>query len=165
MRRTFFSLLLCVTISFLLTACRPTLVESARGGIAEGEKAQDFTLKDLKDNSISLSSFFGKKILLLDFSATWCPPCVAIIPTLKDIHANYKDVEVVAVFIRESKQTMEKFVERHGIPYTILLDTDGSVASEYGIRGIPTVIIVDKDGIIRYKGHHISREVIEKIVK
>lgn len=164
-RRFILSILISAALPFLSVACGIPRAGPARKGITEGEKAQDFTLKDLKDNSISLSSFFGRKVLLLNFSTTWCPRCVAIIPALKDIHANYKDVEVVAVYIRENKKTLEKFVERHGIPYTILLDIDGSTASEYGIRGVPTVIVVDKDGIIRYKGHQISEDLIKDIVK
>lgn len=158
------SLAAVITFSIFLAACGSAKVESAKGEGPEREPAMDFTLKDLKGNSFSLSTFFGKRIVLLDFGATWCPYCVDAIPTLKAIHAGYKDVKVVAVDIKESRQVVEQFAEKHKLPYTIVLDTDGAVASIYEVRGIPTVIVVDKKGIIRYKGHHISEEIIKDIV-
>lgn len=157
-------LLLLSAFLILLPACQAAKVESAREGTAEGEKILDFTLKDLKENSFTLSSFFGEKILLLDFSTTWCPHCVTIIPALKNIHAN-EDVKVLAVYIKESRATVESFTTKHQIPYPVLLDTDGSVASKYDIRGVPTVMVVDKTGIIRFRGHHIPEDLIKDIVK
>lgn len=167
MNRCRFTLPLLLSAAFLilLPACQAAKTESAREGTAEGEKILDFTLKDLKDNSFTLSSFFGEKILLLDFSTTWCPHCVTIIPALRNIHTNYEDVKVLAVYIRESKTTLEEFAKKHEIPYTILLDADGSVASKYGIRGVPTVILVDRAGIIRFRGHHVPEDLIKDIVK
>lgn len=166
MKRTILlSLLVLVAFSILLVVGQAQKAESAREGIAEGKKAQDFTLKDLKGNSFTLNSLFGEKILLLDFSTTWCPHCVTIIPALRNIHTNYEDVKVLAVYIRESKTTLEEFAKKHEIPYTILLDADGSVASKYGIRGVPTLILVDRAGIIRFRGHHIPEEIIKDIAK
>jgi peroxiredoxin len=133
----------------------------------EGKKAVDFTLADLSGNNLSLSSFFSKKAILLDFSTTWCPHCVNAIPMLKDIYARYKDkgLEVLGVYVNEPKQTVELFVKDKGITYPILLDENSSAANLYGVTGVPTFIMIDKDGIVRYKGHSLSEDMVKKVIR
>ena len=115
--------------------------------------AADFTLKDLKGNSVTLSSFKGKKALLV-FSATWCPYCVAEIPDLNAFYDKHqdKDVKLINVDIQESIAKVTAFAEKHKIKYTVVLDADGKVAGKYEVYGIPTIILIDEDGIIKYRG-------------
>ena len=164
MRRAILYMTVFTALSVLLVACGMSSATEKAG--VEGE-ALDFTLSDLNGKSISLSDFSGEKTLLLDFTATWCPYCVTIIPTLKDIYNEYKDkgLEVIAIYVNESKANVEKFAQKHQIPYTVLIDEDGSVGNKYEIRGVPTIIMVGKDGMIKDKGHRISRDVIEDVVK
>jgi peroxiredoxin len=138
---------------------------SAIGEVSVGKIASDFTLKDLNDNSVTLSSLFGKKPVLLNFTTTWCPHCVKIIPELNDINNRYKNLEVMAVYIREDKKELEEFAKEHNISYRILLDSDGFVASDYAVTGVPTIVIIDKNGIIKYKGHALSKDIIEEMTK
>lgn len=116
-------------------------------------QAPDFTLKDLKGTDVTLSSFRGKKVLLV-FGATWCPYCVDEVPHLNaffDKHRD-KDVKILNVDIRESVAKVANFVEKHSIKYTVLLDTDGKVAAQYEVLGIPANVLIDESGMIKYKG-------------
>lgn len=157
-------MILCGALSIVPAACG---MSSASEKSAGGYKAPDFTLTDLKGNSVSLSDFTGEKALLLDFTTTWCPHCVTIIPAVKDIYKSYKDkgLEVLAIYINESRANMEKFAGKHGLTYRVLLDEDGSVANMYGVRGVPTIVIVGKDGMIKDRGYRISMDAIEEVVK
>jgi len=119
-----------------------------------GKSAPDFTLTSLKGESVTLSQFRGKKSVLLVFGATWCYYCVTEIPELKDVYSAYNDEELKLLYvdIQESQRKMQAFVNKHSIPYTVLLDMAGSVANAYGIRGIPHQLLIDKNGYILYEG-------------
>ncbi len=122
--------------------------------VAAPKDAADFTLTSLNGESIGLSQFRGKKSVLLVFGATWCPYCVQEVPELKEIYNAYNDgeIKVLYVDVQESRETVASFVEKHSIPYTVLLDADSSVARDYGVRGIPHQVMIAKDGSILYEG-------------
>lgn len=110
--------------------------------------AHDFTLVDLAGKTWRLSDQKGK-VVLLDFTTTWCPWCVKDIPHLKKLSQKYqgnRSFEFVAVYLQESRQKVSSFALKKGLPYRILLDLDGKVAAKYGVRGVPTKVVVDKDG-------------------
>lgn len=163
-RRVILYMTVVTILSVLLAACGMSSATEKTSGVTE---ALDFTLNDLNGKSVSLSDFSGKKALLLDFTTTWCPHCVTIIPTLKDIYNEYKDkgLEVIAIYVNESKANTEKFAQKHQIPYTVLVDEDGSVGNKYEIRGVPTIIVVGKDGMIKERGHRIPMDVIKGVVE
>ncbi|MFH1645816.1 MAG: TlpA disulfide reductase family protein [Candidatus Omnitrophota bacterium] len=150
-------------LSLLSSACSSASVESMSGESSKANVASDFTLKGVAGEQVSLSSFKGKNIVLLDFGATWCPHCVTAIPRIKGIYEKYKKkgLEVIYIDIRESQEKVKALIEKFDIPYTVLIDEDGKVAKEYEIRGIPTMLLIDKDGSVIYRGHYIE----EKIVK
>ncbi|HVN71665.1 MAG TPA: TlpA disulfide reductase family protein [Desulfomonilia bacterium] len=111
--------------------------------------APDFTLKDLSGKTMSLKDLRGK-VVLLDFTTTWCPYCKKDIPNLKKLFSSMKgkNFALISIFINESSKKVSSFTERYSLPYTILLDEDASVARIYGIRGVPTKVVVDKKGVI-----------------
>jgi len=111
--------------------------------------APDFTLKDLSGKTMSLKDLRGK-VVLLDFTTTWCPYCKKDIPNLKKLFISMRDknFELVSIFINESPKKVSAFAEKYSLPYTILLDEDAGVARAYGIRGVPTKVVVDKKGVI-----------------
>jgi peroxiredoxin len=114
------------------------------------ERAPDFVLKDLNGRKFRLSDFRGKKPVLIIFSATWCTFCREEIPHFKSIHETYgkQGLEIVNIDIQESKEKVSKFTARHGLPYRVLLDEDGVVASIYNIQGVPSMVLVDQAGNI-----------------
>ena len=113
------------------------------------EKAKDFSLKGLDGKEYKLSNFRGK-VVVLDFWATWCPPCRASLSFFENIHKKYKDkgLVVVGVSVDMSDRVVKKFVESKGLTYLILLDKDNLVSDLYNVFSIPTTIIIDKNGNI-----------------
>jgi peroxiredoxin len=119
--------------------------------ISTGKKAPNFTLKDIQGNEATLTDFEGK-VVLIDFWATWCGPCVKAMPHMQSLYEIYKEKDVIILGINsgERKDKVEPFLKEHKITYRILLDQRSEVIRKYGVRGIPTFFIIDKKGIIRY---------------
>ena len=137
---------------FILAAILGLLAcDSGVGFLAEGDKAPDFTLPDLDGNPVSLNSLLqGKKEVLLNFWASWCPDCRREIPRLNEFAEKYKDkVEIVGINLKESKETTGSFTNAYGIGYRILLDGEGETARLYGIIGVPTNVLISRDGLIK----------------
>ncbi len=130
-----------------------------------GKLAPDFKLQNLDGQSISLSDLQGKPVLL-NFWATWCPPCRAEMPYIQQIYEEWSDkgLEVLAIDIGESSSKVKEFLQSQGLSIPVLLDTEKNVAQEYNITGIPTTFFIDKDGIIQEKviGAFPSKGAIEK---
>ncbi len=120
-------------------------------------KYVDFELPSLSTDSVKLSNFVGRKLVLLNFWATWCPYCVKEIPQLKEIYSRYKNkgLEIIAVNLGENPKSVEKFVKNYNIEYLVLLDQKGISARVYGVQGIPTNFLIDLKGNVIFAGHHI----------
>jgi len=126
-------------------------VKKTREGISEGEITPDFTLKDLKGMEVNLKEFRGK-VVLLNFWATWCPPCRKEIPSMVELYKRYKDkgVEIIGVNLDKiDRSGVEKFNSEYNINFPILLDPSGRVAALYGIVALPTTLLLDRKGKIR----------------
>ncbi len=117
--------------------------------------AADFTLQNLNGQKVRLSDYRGK-VVLLDFWATWCPPCRASVPGIEKIYETYKDKGLVVLGVSLDEggwDSVQSFIKDNGITYTVLKGTD-DVASDYQVRTIPMLYVVDKEGRIskRYLG-------------
>jgi cytochrome c biogenesis protein CcmG/thiol:disulfide interchange protein DsbE len=116
--------------------------------------APAFTLTDLTGKSVSLADFKGK-VVVLDFWATWCPPCRKEIPDFISIQGEYgaRGVQVVGVALDEMPK-VQAFVRDNGMNYPVLMGNDDVVARYGGIEGIPTTFIIDRKGKIvdRFEG-------------
>jgi thiol-disulfide isomerase/thioredoxin len=112
-------------------------------------KAIDFKLKDLSGKELSLSDLKGKKVFL-NFWATWCPPCKAEMPEIEKFYQETKDSDlvIVAIEIGEPLDTVKSFIDSNKYNFKVLLDSDQSVSSKYGITSIPTSYFIDVDGNI-----------------
>ncbi|MHC9541851.1 MAG: peroxiredoxin family protein [Vulcanimicrobiota bacterium] len=131
--------------------------------------AKNFSLKDLKGNTVTLAELKGKKVILLVFWATWCSYCKAEVPSLISLSDSLKDrdFQILAVSIKEKEKTVAAFVEKNKIPYTVIIDPDGKVAQDYGVIGVPTNIIIDKNGRIDYNANELPqnpRDYIESLL-
>lgn len=121
-------------------------------GIKVGNKAPDFELVDLGEQPMKLSDFTGKKVIL-NFWATWCPPCKAEMPHMEKFYMDYeKEVVVLSVNLThtESKRSNVKaFVEEYGLHFPVVMDLDGEVSRTYNIYAYPTSYMIDSNGIIQ----------------
>ncbi|RDI41004.1 peroxiredoxin family protein [Falsibacillus pallidus] len=130
--------------------------ELQSSGLGKGDVAPDFTLKTLEGKEKSLSDFRGKKVIL-NFWATWCPPCKAEIPHMVKFYgenAKSSNVEIVAVNLTaqdKGEETIRNFVKEYKMPFPVLLDSAGDIGSKYGAFAIPTSYIIDSKGVIREK--------------
>lgn len=116
--------------------------------IMVGKPAPDFTLTGLDGKQVTLSSLKGK-VVLLDFWATWCPPCVRSLPEINALYHENQSVKVFAVNVGEGKAAINEFLKSKNLDLPVLMDTDEAVKQKYGIDGIPTTIIIKPDGVIQ----------------
>ncbi|KYK26907.1 MAG: hypothetical protein AYK23_00510 [Candidatus Proteinoplasmatales archaeon SG8-5] len=111
-----------------------------------------FTLPQVGGGNVMLADYSGK-VLVLDFMATWCGPCVTEIGHLKEIDQKYgSDVAIVSIDVDrdEDDAILQPFIAQHGITWPVLRDTGGvSAASGYSASSIPTLVIVNQDGYIK----------------
>jgi len=119
----------------------------------EGKPAPDFTLKDLAGNPVQLSTLKGK-VVLVNFWATWCPPCREEIPSMAKMNQAMqgKPFQLLAISIDEGgKGAVSDFFKKSGVTLPALLDTDGSVAKRYATTGVPETFVIDTKGVIMKK--------------
>lgn len=138
---------------FLLTAMISSGCTKHEGPAVEGSQAPDFTLQDLSGKSVRLSSLRGK-VVLLNFWATWCPPCREEVPSLVRLNKAMqgKPFEMLAVSVDEGgKAAVEAFFKKEGATLPALLDTEGKAARLYGTTGVPETFVIDAKGVILKK--------------
>ena len=118
-----------------------------------GEQARDFTFADLEGREVSLSDFYGKKVVFLNVWATWCPSCKDELPTLQRLYEKFRgeDFEILAVSIDAAgKKAVAPYMEKNGYTFKALLDPAGSVQLLYGTTGVPESFIIDKNGLVAF---------------
>jgi len=127
--------------------------EQSELGLNVGERAPNFELTTLAGETIQLSDYRGQRVML-NFWATWCPPCEAEMPDMEKFYQE-DDVEIIAVNLTQTEASLsdvKAFVEDLGLNFTIALDQeDPTVAIKYAIRPIPTTYMIDSAGIIQQK--------------
>jgi len=133
-------------------------------GTQLGQRAPAFTLEDLQNEEVSLSDFLGH-VVILDFWASWCPPCRYSMPHLENLGASYRDqgLVVLGVTLDENRQDAEIFLEDNGYSSIVTVwesyAASQAVKNLYGVTGIPHTFLLDRQGIIRYSDHPIRLRV------
>jgi peroxiredoxin len=172
--------LLSIFFIFVLSACSKNNPVSGLnqsdgyipqyGKALVGKKAENFSLNTLADTKLSLSDYKGQ-VVLINFWATWCPPCRHEIPGFVDVYAdqNAKGFNVIGIAI-DQKELVKDFVDEFKIPYPIVYGSGdaNAVALQYGnsIGALPFNVIVDKEQIIRYaEPGELSKERLEKLIQ
>jgi thiol-disulfide isomerase/thioredoxin len=106
---------------------------------------KDFTLSSIDGENFTLSALKGR-VVLIDFWATWCPPCRNSIPVISSLFQRYRDQDFIVLGIsNEDLGILREFRDTAQIPYPILLGTN-EVMNDYGVQAIPTMILINKNG-------------------
>lgn len=115
-----------------------------------GKPAPPLALASASGGRADLAAHQGKEVVLLDFFATWCPPCREGLPHLDALAKEYagKGVTVYAVNVGETAALVNDYFRQNGIRLTALLDESGEVSSAYGVSGIPQQVLIAKDGTV-----------------
>ncbi len=148
----------------LITALLAVFLLVPSGCFAQ-EQAPRFSIRDTNGRIFSMNDY-GKKTVLLIFSTTWCPSCRTEIPHFKQIYQTYgpRGLEVANIDIQESRDKVVRFAAKYQLPYRILLDEKGDVASAYGIVGVPSMVLV-KDGVVVTRNYRLIDGTLEKLFR
>ncbi|VAW52669.1 Thiol:disulfide oxidoreductase related to ResA [hydrothermal vent metagenome] len=133
--------------------------------------ASDFTLENMDEEKIKLSNYHGK-VVLINFWATWCPPCVREMPSMERLHnqISEEDFKVIAINQMEDGDQVFAFTGQleTDLTFEILFDTESKVSQAYAVNGLPTTYLIDKKGKIRYRavgGREFDHPEVIKIIK
>jgi len=141
-----------LSIKLITTVCVFLLMLSGLALAADQpvKKAPNFTLEDVQGNKVSLADYKGK-VVILNFWATWCPPCIEEMPSMEKLHQRYKgdDFVLLAVNVEEnSRKIVQKFLKKNPYTFPVLLDLDARVQQMYGAYRFPETVIINRNGDI-----------------
>lgn len=123
---------------------------SKTGHPLTGQPAPDFSCNLLDGSKLTLSEHTGKNIIVLDFWATWCPPCVAALPKIDSLAKKFagQGVEFYAVNVQEEPSQIKPFMTKKNLEIPVALDEDGNISELYQAKFIPQTVIIDKSGVV-----------------
>ncbi|HBY97074.1 MAG: TlpA family protein disulfide reductase [Ardenticatenaceae bacterium] len=115
-----------------------------------GFQAPDFTLDRLGGGQTALADVQGQAVLL-NFWATWCPPCRAEMPAIQRVANEYTADGLAVLLVNQGEEpgTISRYLDSIGVTAPVVLDRDGAVGLEYRVRALPTTFFIDREGIIR----------------
>jgi peroxiredoxin len=137
-----------------------------------GQPVPDFKGTDLEGKSIGIADYKGK-VVVLDFWATWCPPCMEMIPQIQELSAEYADKGAVVIGMNMDQpnalERVKKTVETKKLTFRQFMDPQGEVADQFKVTGIPCTVLVDGKGVIQWihtgGGPGVKKDISEKIDK
>ncbi|MEG0258867.1 MAG: TlpA disulfide reductase family protein [Lysinibacillus sp.] len=137
---------------------KKSISDNSNYGLKKNDVAPDFKLKNLSGETVQLSDYRGKTILL-NFWASWCSPCIKEMPYMQKYYEQYgnqSDIEIIAVNMtkveRGGTEKIESFIEEHKLTFPVLLDDKaGTIMDLYKVRAFPTTYIINKEGVITDK--------------
>lgn len=163
-----FSYVACLTLTLFIAGCFGGAQDSSAGipDILEGKYL--FSLPDLDGKEISLGDALKEnKAVLINFWATWCPPCQEEIPDLIEMYAENKErgLLILGVDVAESRTKVANFAKRYEMNFPVLLDKDMAVTNLYRVVGIPTTILVNSEGKVLGVYHAFTEELVSDVEK
>jgi len=152
-------ILILPLIMILFAGCNDTAEEKevaeigAVAQVGDAKMAADFDLVDINGEHVKLSDYRGK-VVILDFWATWCPPCKKALPHLQEISSEYpgNGIKVIGVSVdRDGWDVIRPFIAKYNYDFTVVLGGKEIVKAYGGINSIPTTFIIGPDGVIGEK--------------
>jgi len=124
-------------------------MQKIQATLQPGVALPDFDLKDIAGEPLSIAKYKGK-VVLVDFWATWCPPCLAELPHVIAAYQKYHDkgFEVIGISLDREENTVKSFIADKGMPWVQTLDKEGALLGKYGNMGIPATFLLDREGKI-----------------
>ena len=117
--------------------------------VPEGEPAPSVTFETFEDGQASLSDFYGEKPLVVNFWASWCPPCVTEMPDIEEVHQQFGDrTNFLGINTQDERAEAERLVDETGVSYPLALDPEGRIFQAFGVFGMPSTFFVDEQGRI-----------------
>ena len=133
----------------------------------EGKMAPAFKAGLVDGGTFDLSAHLGKRPVLLDFWAVWCPPCRKALPKVAGMVNKYadEDIAICTVNLSETAAEIQAFLQENDMEVPVALDTDGAIASRYEVRSIPMLVFIDQSGTIveAHSGVMSEGELVKKI--
>ncbi len=120
--------------------------------ISVGDTVPSFKARTIDGSkSLALEDYRGK-VVLLDFWASWCPPCLKSLPKYNDLRREIgtTDFEIVAVNVDENTDDAKKFLQKHPVSYPVAKDPKGILPGVFGVKAMPTSYLIDKNGVVQY---------------
>lgn len=145
---------MCLTVTSCLVAA-PLTAQDDDVGIAVGARPPAATITDLDGTPVDLSTFVGKKPVLIEFWATWCPRCAALLPKVRAARARAGDrvaFVAIAVAVGQTPAGVKRHLARHPIPFTVLWDSGGNAVRAYQAPATSFVVVLDASGTVVYTG-------------
>src|SRR5213596_2996286 len=124
-------------------------------GIPVGETPPAVTLENLTGDSVALSQWIGKKPVIIEFWATWCPICAELLPRMEAAQKKFGDraaLLVVAVAVNQSKNSVRRHLEKHPMPFTFLWDGNGAAVRAFQAPSTSYIAVLDANGKVVYTG-------------
>lgn len=153
-----------LVLAFAACAAAPRALVAQGGiGLPIGERPPAVEIEDLDGKPVDLGQYMGKKPVLLQFWATWCPLCEELKPQLEAARARFGDgVEIllVAVAVNQTRRSIRRYQERHDPPGRILWDTDGRATRAFRAPTTSYVVILDADGKVAYTGVGSEQDIV-----
>ncbi|PLT29339.1 redoxin domain-containing protein [Peribacillus deserti] len=143
-------LLLMISVAIVHAMDNKKEEAASAPGLETGNKAPGFKLTTIDGKSVKLSDYRGKKIML-NFWATWCPPCKKEIPEMEEYSKQMGKDQIILAVNMDPQADVKGFAAKMGMTFPILLDTDNEVNTTYKIISIPTTYFIDSKGIISSK--------------
>lgn len=128
---------------------KPAAAAAAEPGVTPGKSAPRFTLASLAGPEVAAP--VAGKVTILNFWATWCPPCREELPELDRFARDNPAVAFYGIDIQEPAAKVQAFLKDNGYTVPVLLDGSGSVAQAYRINAIPTTLVIDRAGVIKLR--------------
>ena len=145
------AIFITVSVVFLALGLLDKTTPTSRSGQELINKtAPGFNSVDIFSNQVALSDYIGNRVVVLNFWASWCPPCREETPGMERIWTKYRDngLLLVGINVQDSVEDAEAYVDEFQITFPIILDRDGSTSINYGVTGLPVSFLLNSEGII-----------------
>lgn len=141
---------LFLAVLFFITS--PSLAVEALPAVSPVVAAPEIGLMDLDGKKWSLSDLKGRPVII-NFWATWCPPCIEEMPSIERAWNIIKDegIQVLAISYGEDQDLVEAFIDRYPMSFPVIADTSGNVVRQWPVKGLPTTVVLNSAGEIVYQ--------------